>query len=313
VILDSLRGALLLQRKKYCELAKCWFEALKSQDAMQKQSSAHIDKASGLLGDVAESPERIPADQEELVKQKKRTLIDISDISKEWKDIFKQAGIKKTDLQDEETAQLILSTIEQMGVPMPAGGLSGAATALGIGDDASSSSSASYSDAPPPPPMRAGSSKLSGSGRTPPPPPPPPPRAGGTMRPSHTPPGSSPPPPPPRGGPGRAPPPPPPPGRQAPMPPGMQEMGSPPPPPALSGSAPAASSGGLLGAIQARSVQLKQVETREPQQLPDAKNFKGTDLTSILKNAMASRRTAIKKEDEPDETWEDDGEDGWSD
>lgn len=273
-----------MQRKKYCELTKCWFDALKSQDSMQSSSSKHIQSVSAMLEDIGGSPERIPADQEELVKQKKRTLIDISDISKEWKQIFKQAGIKKTDLQDEETAQFILATIEQMGIQMPAGGLSGASTAFGIGGDANPGRGAASSSAhavpgnppPPPPPPRSG-------GRSPSPgraPPPPPRSAAGTLRstaPGRSPPTLAAPPPPPRG-PGRAPPPPP--GRTAPPPPGSTASqpplasSAPPPPPPMPGGGPGSppASGGLLGQIQ-RGIQLKPAETREPQQLPDAKNF----------------------------------------
>ena len=89
---------------------------------------------------------------------------DIKNIPPAWKELFKKAGVKKSDLEDKDTAKLVMETIvENLG-----------------------------GDAPPPPPMNTG-------GNTPPPPPPPSNDTGNSSAPPPPPPPSinAPPPPPP--------------------------------------------------------------------------------------------------------------------
>eukprot|EP00003_Mantamonas_plastica_P022093 TRINITY_DN369_c0_g3_i3.p1 TRINITY_DN369_c0_g3~~TRINITY_DN369_c0_g3_i3.p1 ORF type:complete len:307 (+),score=84.82 TRINITY_DN369_c0_g3_i3:1114-2034(+) len=138
---------------------------------------------------------------------------ELRNIPPEWKRIFKQAGVKKSDLKNEETAAFIMDFMNEHG-----GDLEQMNAESGLGGGGSKP--------PPPPPQRSGGSA-----------PPPPPRRGGGGR-------SAPPPPPQRGGSSGAPPPPPPPQR------GGGGSAPPPPPPQRSnGNSNSGGGGGGGGSI----------------------------------------------------------------
>ena len=49
---------------------------------------------------------------------------DINNIPPEWKKLFKEAGVKKSDLENKETAMFLVETIAQnIGTPKPQSGL----------------------------------------------------------------------------------------------------------------------------------------------------------------------------------------------
>eukprot|EP01119_Soliformovum_irregulare_P007786 TRINITY_DN2026_c0_g1_i1.p1 TRINITY_DN2026_c0_g1~~TRINITY_DN2026_c0_g1_i1.p1 ORF type:complete len:447 (-),score=124.03 TRINITY_DN2026_c0_g1_i1:24-1247(-) len=237
----------------------------------------------------------------------------IRNIPQEWKRLFKDAGIKKSDLENPETAAFIYQTVQ----------------------------SAIASGQLPPPAM---------GGRTPPPPPPggpggrvpPPPPPGG--------PGGRTPPPPPPGGPGGfGAPPPPPPSFGAPPPP--PSFGAPPPPPSFGGpprqsqygggyedqgyggggyddygggydggydAAPGpppppppsggGSGGGFLAQIR-QGAQLKAVQVDDTREMPSSGGG-GGGLLETLSSAMNARRINIK-EDEQDSGGSDWSDDDW--
>ncbi|KAH3765205.1 protein kinase C and casein kinase substrate in neurons protein [Pelomyxa schiedti] len=114
VLLEQLRTALILQRSSYCIAVEQWNSVFKSQEATCSCTLKHINDSRPYLTDLANASKRIPADKEELVKQKVQTLIDLSQISGEWKKVFQEAGVKKSDLRDNATAQFILDTIQTM-------------------------------------------------------------------------------------------------------------------------------------------------------------------------------------------------------
>lgn len=245
------------------------------------------------------------------------TSAKIRNIPPEWKKLFQQAGIRKSELRDKETAAMLMnivgSTLGAAAPPIP--------PMMGN---------------PPPPPPMMGNPPPPPSMKTPPhggPPPmanpmmrskstmidrTPPPAPGGRMPPG--PPGPSspagaPPPPPMMGSP--APPPPPPPPMNSPAPP--------PPPPMMtkSHSSPNMSSGGgggggggdgradLLSAIRG-GTQLRKVEEALPDisALPEAESKSIVDTLAL---AIQARRMNIQEDDEGDDDDEDDEDDEWSD
>ena len=52
------------------------------------KEQAEISEAKTTLLALAEATQQIPTDHAELVKKKKRTLIDISEISPEWREVY---------------------------------------------------------------------------------------------------------------------------------------------------------------------------------------------------------------------------------
>eukprot|EP01105_Mastigella_eilhardi_P014821 TRINITY_DN3380_c0_g1_i1.p1 TRINITY_DN3380_c0_g1~~TRINITY_DN3380_c0_g1_i1.p1 ORF type:complete len:515 (-),score=147.13 TRINITY_DN3380_c0_g1_i1:100-1596(-) len=332
ILLEQLKAALLMQRERYCSFVGGWNTVMQSQEKCAQISVDQIGKNRNALTDLAAAQDRIPADKEELVKERVRTLIDLNSISDEWRHVFQQAGVKKSDLRDEETARFILDTLQSMlppgvdaaslffGNDSPDGSDSSApapASPARSASPASTEDSASESSAGPSLPAREKpSAPRVPAGRKAPPPPPasrkpppsmPPPGVPESMSSSAPPP--PPPPPPPRAG--GAPPPP----ARAPD----AQLSTAPPPPAPRGApAPAPASGGggrtdLLQQIQ-QGRQLKKAE--EQAKLPEIKSIgaNAADLTSMLANAMASRRVALKENQAAEEEEEeDDWGDEWSD
>jgi len=287
---EQLKEALQAQRAKFCLYVKCWSGMFETRKIQGEELATKIAASSDVLKRISESANEVSAAQVDLVTERKRTYINLANISEEWKQIFKDAGISKKDLRDSETARILIETLERAGINTSA--LTGESfseidsSAGGYpGDDGSG-----YPDAPPPPP-RSGSMRGA---------PPPPPRAGGAAPPTPT--RGAPPAPPAPG----APPPPPAPGAPPPPP---SRGGAPPPPP--SGAKPGGAS--LLDQIH-QGTKLKSAADRPmepPKSSPSA--VSGADLTSLLMSAMSTRRTAMKEEaKDDDDDWGDDN-DEWSD
>jgi len=302
---EQLKEALQAQRSKFCLYVKCWNEMYSRMKVQDEELSGKIAGASDLLKKLGESGNEISAAQVDLVTERKRTYINLSNISEEWKKIFKDAGISKKDLRDSETARVLLETLERAGINTSSlTGESFSGIGDDTGDDGSGPAAPPRAGAPPPPPRAGGA-------------PPPPPRAGGAPPP----PSRGPPPPPPargstgpsylKGGAPAAPPapaapaapnaPPPPPGRG----------GAPPPPPARS---PGGGGASLLDQIH-QGTKLKSAADRKDPEPPKSSpsSVSGADLTSMLMSAMATRRVAMKEEArDDDDDWGDDN-DEWSD
>jgi len=294
---DQLKQALQFQRSKFCLYVKVWNEAFGMLQEHHSEMDKHIGEEAELLKKIGESANEVGAAQVDLVTERKRTFINLSNISAEWKKIFKDAGISKRDLRDSETARMLLETLERAGINTSS--LTGESFS-GIGEDDEDGAPAPPSrgppslprddeeyddeDAPPPPPARGGPGG-----------PPPPPRG----RPSYL-----------SGGGGAAPgAPPAPPAPSAPPPPGA------PPPPPRGGAAPPpppARGGGLLDQIQQgtklRSAAERTIPDAPP---PTSSSISGADLSSMLMSAMATRRVAMK--DEPKDEDDDWDNDEWSD
>jgi len=303
---EQLKEALQAQRSKFCLYVKCWNEMYSRVKVQDEEISSQISAASDLLKKLGESANEISAAQVDLVTERKRTFINLSNISEEWKKIFKDAGISKKDLRDSETARVLLETLERAGINTSS--LTGESfSSIGDegGDDGASPAPPPRGGAPPPPP-RGGA-------------PPPPPRGGGAPAP----PSRGPPPPPARGstgpsylkgGAGAPPAPPAPAAPNAPPPPPPARGGAPPPPPARSPSASGGGGASLLDQIH-QGTKLKSAADRKDPDPPKSSpsSFSGADLTSMLMSAMATRRTAMKEEaKDDDDDWGDDN-DEWSD
>jgi len=285
---EQLKEALQAQRSKFCLYAKCWGETYDTIKTQNDEVSGKVAAASELLKKLGESSNEISAAQVDLVTERKRTYINLANISEEWKQIFKDAGISKKDLRDSETAKLLLETLERAGINTNS--LTGESfSSIGeTGQDGQIPSSPS--DAPPAPPSRGGPARGA---------PPPPPRAGGAA-----------PPPPPRA-PGAPPAPPAPGAPPAPPPPRAGGApGAPPPPPSRSASgAPS-----LLDQIHQGTKLKSAADRKDPEPITSSSgNVTGADLTSLLMSAMSTRRTAMKEEaKDEDDDWGDDN-DEWSD
>ena len=292
LVADQLKEAIIRKRDRYCVLIHCWDVILTQDKVNSDMNSKNIGESAKLLSELGGAKDKMSSVQAKLVAKRKRTLIDLTNIPKEWKEIFKSAGIKKSDLKDEETAQAILKALEDAGVSIPAAPLS---MTPDLSDDADGSEE--YTDdapvgvgAPPPPPLPGGG----GGAAAPPPPPPPPPPPGAAPHPPSM--SRSAPPPPPRSG--GAPPPPP------------RRGGDAASSPSISASAGAATSGGggggLLSQIQGAKLKKAEPKPNQPVNFSEVKvSGGGADLTSILKNAMANRRPAMKEQD-PEEEDDDD-------
>lgn len=298
LVAAQLKDAIIMKRDRYCKIIGCWNTVLTQDKVNSDMNSKSIEESAEILKTLSEAKDKMSKAQEKLVAKRERTLIDLTNISKEWKEIFKNAGIKKSDLKDEETAQFILKALEDAGVSLPS---APTGAPLSVSPDTSISDDLSEEDddavgagAPPPPPPPP----MPGAAAPPPPPPPPPmPGAGGA------------PPPPPRGGAGGAPPP----------PPRNGAGGAPPPPPRRAGpdipvsaaAQAAGGGGGLLSQIQGAKLKKAEPKSNQPIKFSEVKvSGGGADLTSILKNAMMNRRPAMKEQD-PEE--EEDDDDVWSD
>jgi len=290
---DQLKKMLQFQRTKFCLYVKVWSEAFALMQERHDDMDKIINSESELLKKLGESAEEVAAAQMDLVRKRERTLIDLTNISDEWKKIFKDAGISKKDLRDSETAKMLLETLERAGINTSS--LTGESfSGIGEGEDGDYAP-ATPSRGPPATPTRGG-------------PPPPPPRTGG-----------GPPTPPPRGGPPAPPP------RTASMsfsssPVAPAPPSAPPPPPRAGAAAPpppppsrSPTSGGLLDQIhqgtKLRSASERQLSSPPPQ---SPSSVSGADLTSLLMGAMATRRVAMKeeKQEEEEDDWDNDE---WSD
>jgi len=299
---DQLKQALGFQRAKFCLYVKVWGECFNMMQEHHSEMDNSITGEAELLKKIGESANEVGAAQVDLVTERKRTYINLANISDEWKKIFKDAGISKRDLRDSETARVLLETLERAGINTSSLTGESFSSIGGDGDDEGGA---------PPPPSRG---------------PPPPPRGGDydggedeDGAPAPPPRGGAPPPPPARrppsylAGPGGAGAPP----AAPPAPPAPACPSAPPPPPPRAGGAappPTPSRGGLLDQIQ-QGTKLRSAADRPTPEAPppvSSGSISGADLSSLLMGAMATRRVAMK--DEPkdeDEDWEDNDE--WSD
>lgn len=242
VLATNLRDVTGFQRKRYCTIASSLVPIIESimklgaleKDDMKKQRSK-IKK----LGDAAE---KLSKGVENLTRKKVRTLQKLN-ITSDWKKVFQDAGVKKSDLDNEETAKMILGIIEKETgekIELPP-------------DEAYESDDMT---APPEPSI---------------PPPPPPPQSDSE---------------------GNCPPPPPPPTCAADAPPPLPARDS--------------SRANLLDEIHKGTLLRK---TPQQVNLPTLNDDqKKNDITSLLKNAMASRRPAIAEDEDGN-----DEEDEWTD
>jgi len=150
---EQLKEALQAQRSKFCLYVKCWNEMYSRVKVQDEEISSQISAASDLLKKLGESANEISAAQVDLVTERKRTFINLSNISEEWKKIFKDAGISKKDLRDSETARVLLETLERAGINTSS--LTGESfSSIGDegGDDGASPAPPPRGGAPPPPP-----------------------------------------------------------------------------------------------------------------------------------------------------------------
>lgn len=198
---------------------------------------------------------------------------DLDNIPADWKKLFQQAGIKKSELRDVNTANFVMGLV----------------TEAMANDDAGSPPTDHAPQAPtgpaPVPPV--------GGGGGPPPPPPAPPVGGGPR---------APPPPPPGGGHYGG-------GAGA----GAGAGGPPPPPAMPSGGGGGGGGagearGGLLSQIQAGH-SLRKVDSNDVPDLNKLDQTKASDLASILASAMNNRRGDMTG----DEADQQDPNDEWSD
>jgi len=297
---DQLKQVLQFQRSKFCLYVKVWNQAFSMVQQHHGEIDQLVSENSEELTKIGESANEVGAAQVDLVTERKRTFINLANISDEWKKIFKDAGISKKDLRDSETARVLLETLERAGINTSS--LTGESfSSIGENDDGGDMGGdmpAPPSRGPPAPPPRGGDAGG---------PPAPPPRGGAPAppqrhsRPSYL-----------SGGGGGAPAAPPAPGAP-PAPPAPAAPGAPPPPPPPSrgGAPPPPSRGGLLDQIQ-QGTKLKSAADRELEPAQPPSNISGADLTSLLMGAMATRRVAMKEEaKDEDEDWEDNDE--WSD
>jgi len=298
---DQLKQVLGFQRSKFCLYVKVWTDCFLMMGEHHDESDKLVSAESEMLQKIGASANEVSSAQADLVTERKRTYINLANISDEWKKIFKDAGISKKDLRDSETAKMLIETLERAGINTSS--LTGESFSAIGGDGGDDEGGA------PPPPSRG---------------PPPPPRRGGGDEEEEEGEEEDGPRPPPRGAP------PPPPSRRPPSylsgpsapaapaaPPAPNAPAAPPPPPPRTGGAappPTPSRGGLLDQIQQgtklRSAADRQDAPPPPPERPS--NISGADLSSMLMSAMATRRVAMK--DEPkdeDEDWEDNDE--WSD
>jgi len=279
---QQLRLLLHFRRQKYCLFVKGWKETFDALEGFNAETSDFIKEQRERLTQLAESSDSVSDEQDKLTRVRKRTLIDLSKITEEWKEIFKNAGIKRKDLTNEDTARFIIETLEKAGINTSsfAGGDTdnAASPAPRDPDDEIDAGPETASRGPPPPPRSAPDAPPAPGAPPPPPPPPPPP-------------GGAPPPPPARG----APPPPP-------------ARGAPPPPP-RGGDEGGAGGGDLLSQIRAGK-DLKRTDRapRPPPRAPAAESMDATSISDMLMKAMSGRRVAMKEEEE-----EEDDNDEWSD
>eukprot|EP01105_Mastigella_eilhardi_P010563 TRINITY_DN2467_c3_g1_i2.p1 TRINITY_DN2467_c3_g1~~TRINITY_DN2467_c3_g1_i2.p1 ORF type:complete len:362 (-),score=99.73 TRINITY_DN2467_c3_g1_i2:71-1156(-) len=291
ILLDQLKAALTLERGRYCSVIGGWTKVFAATSFAHDATVKLITECNPTLIELAGSQARVPDDKKDLIKQQQRTLIAVSEISKEWREVFQSAGVKKSDLRDEETAKFILETLEEM---LPAGtdakeALSKALASANAGPSAEEEETQQEEEpddegeaAPPPPPSppaeRAGA------------PPPPPPRNSPAL-PEAT-----------RGEPPRGcrpnPPPPPP------VRPKSVTASAPPVPtrePRMPVAAVPSAGLGALAGMKPRD--------RVSVALPDVSSL-GAGLSSKLASAMATRRGKVEVEEEEEE---DDWNEEWSD
>jgi len=323
---DQLKQLLQFQRKKFCLYVKVFNDTFAIMKQYHGETDRLVTESDELLRKLSESADEVGAAQADLVTERKRTFINLTNISDEWKKIFKDAGISKKDLRDSETARILLDTLERAGINTAS--LTGESFS-GIGEEEEEE------EAPPPPPSRGPSNVAPSSappatpprggsgGNTPPAPPPRSPSGAaprrrpsyltgsGSNTPSPTPqpiapvaPAAPAAPPAPTAPPAPGAPPPP----NAPPAPPPRGGGAPPPTPARS---PSQGGGGLLEQIQQGTKLKSAAERKVPEPAKPPSNISGADLSSMLMSAMASRRVAMKENKEEDDDWEDNDE--WSD
>eukprot|EP00727_Mastigamoeba_balamuthi_P005155 m51a1_g14638 putative arp2 3 complex-activating protein (853) ;mRNA; f:45212-51554 len=282
---EHLRTAALMERSKYCAFLRCGMLMLKAHAATSSTTEQQLGGCMPTLGRLVGAINEIPSDVQSLVNLRKRTLLDIGNLSADWKRIFRDAGVSMADLEDEATARLLLATIEKAAVQQgvaPPPSLSLLTSALAAEDAQIIEDDGATCNAEPPEhrpgpasrPIPTEADDTSGSSA-----PPLPPRS---PRPSP-----------------RGPPPPTPPRSPRSQTRAVTSCND-----SQNGATTSAPTSALLTQIQGRTAVLRPAQQRqqhEPAQLPDLKNFRDTgDLTSILRAAMSSRRPAMRKEDDDD-------------
>ena len=195
----GLEKAICFQRGYYCSLAAHFSVVSAQYAAISTQESILGSKFLEDLKTLGNSVNKLPQEKQALLEKKQRTLIDIGNLSSDWKKVFHDAGVKKSDLRDAETAKFIIETIEKAtGKKIDFPGLDSLDS---YQDPTTDSSLFQASNGTPPPPPRGGNNPPPpprGGNNPPPPPrrnnnPPPPPRGNTTARPAQG--GGHPPPP----------------------------------------------------------------------------------------------------------------------
>ncbi|EDR27336.1 Arp2/3 complex-activating protein rickA, putative [Entamoeba dispar SAW760] len=313
-IVKGLTETTNLMCEMYCQLITGMFVFLEDEQNSSSLNAMFLEKNTPKIKKLSKTQNVWPRRVKDLIMNKKQILINTKWMSDDLKQILKDAGVKRRDLADPDTVQMlfgiITAQVEAGNIPPEILG------ELQRKDNTPEVHEISLgsSDAVVPPPLPPSSRGLGAR-----------PAQSAPQRPSGSAPrpalprrkdsgaGAPPPPPPPRGGasPRGAPPPPPP-------PLAMETQGDlpPPPPPRGSHGAPAAppapAAPSLLDQIQ-KGAQLKKVDTNAPR--PSMANLNKTqkvDLTSLLASAMQKRREDIADDDDDGDDFEDDS-DEWDD
>ncbi|BFU18242.1 hypothetical protein CL6EHI_007000 [Entamoeba histolytica] len=310
-IVKGLTETTNLMCEMYCQLITGMFVFLEDEQNSSSLNAMFLEKNTPKIKKLSKTQNVWPRRVKDLIMNKKQILINTKWMSDDLKQILKDAGVKRRDLADPDTVQMlfgiITAQVEAGNIPPEILG------ELQCKDNTPEihEISLSTSDlvAPPLPPSSRGlgtrpaqSAPQRPSGSAPRPTPPRRKESGV----------GAPPPPPPRGGvsPRGAPPPPPHLAMET-----QSDLPPPPPPPRGSHGVPAAPAApaapSLLDQIQ-KGTQLKKVDTNAPR--PSMANLNKTqkvDLTSLLASAMQKRREDIA-DDDGDDDFEDDS-DEWDD
>ncbi|KAL7719302.1 WH2 domain-containing protein [Entamoeba marina] len=274
----------------YCKIVTGMFLFLEKQQSVTSGNALFLEKNTPRIKKLSKTKNVWPRRVKELMTNKKQILIDTTWLSPELKQILKDAGVKRRDLANPDTVQMLINIITEQ---VTAGNIPQEILSQLQRTDKTPEIhqfSTSQTNAPPVPP-----SPRSRHNVPVPPTPPKPnfsaPRPNGSASNNAT------------------PPPPPPPRRGMAAPNSNSEEMTLPPLPAARGGTPSAPS--LLDQIQ-QGKQLKKVEDIEDTE--DRANLNTTqkvDLTSLLASAMQKRREDIAEEDEEEdddydsEEWDD--------
>ncbi|ELP86449.1 hypothetical protein EIN_032000 [Entamoeba invadens IP1] len=110
---QGLQDTTRMVRELYCGTIQLFADLFEKEKNSLEQIVKVLKENAHEIQKVGAASDNIGEEVSELIKAKKQTLIDLKLLTPEFKAVLKAAGMKRKDLCNPETVQLLISTVEQ--------------------------------------------------------------------------------------------------------------------------------------------------------------------------------------------------------